>query len=173
MKVLKPRERFIFIACLALSFFFACYQFLVKPLLEQAEMIDQKIELQENKLKKNFEIIEQGQSADVEFEGLLRVLGEKPGDEAELVSAIESAAGQSNVNISNMQPQKVVNKDSYKLFAVNLVMDGTWKEMMQFLYLLENAPYYCQVQQITIEKNSMMADTVRGRLTIGKLRVAR
>ena len=173
MKTLKPRERFIFIICVALIFVFACYQFLAKPFLEQAEMIDQKIDLQESKLKKNLETIEQGQSIDAEFNSLLQVLGEKPGDEAELVSAIESAATQTNVNISNMQPQKVVSKDSYKLFAVNLVMDGKWKDMMQFLYLLENAPHFCQVQQITIKKNSMMADTVRGRLTIGKLRVVR
>ena len=173
MKTLKSRERFMLIACVVLGLVFVGYQFLVKPFLEQAEVIDQKIELQENKLRKNLETIQQGQSVDAEFNNLLRILGERQGDEAELVSVIESAAGQSNINISNMQPQKAVGRDFYKTYAVNLVMDGSWKDMIKFLYLLENAPHFCQVQQITIEKNSMMADTVRGRLTIGKLRVMR
>ena len=162
-----------YIVCIVLIVVFAGYQFLAKPVLEETEMIDQKIAVMENKLKKNLEIIQKAQAIDAQFAELLNTLGEKSGDEAEMVSAIESAANQTDVHITNMQPQKVINKDSYKLFAVNLVMDGKWKDIMKFLYLLENTPHFCQVQQITLEKNSMMADTVRGRLTIGKLRVTR
>ena len=170
---IKKRERGILIICIIMAAVFVSYIALVKPFMEASEMIDQKIEIQETKLKKNQEIIEGAKVLDDQFEDLFKILGEKSTDQTELLSVIESAAKQTDININNMQPQKATDRNFYKIIAVNLVMDGQWKNITKFLHILESEPNFCFVDEITLEKNSMMADTVRGRLTIGKLSVSR
>ena len=173
-KELSRREKIIFMVCIVLVGLYGVVQFVVRPFKERQETIDQKIYASERRLEKNQHVIKAAQDADRQYAAIFKMLRQSGSDDAErsaMLSTIQDIANQTGVNIANMQPQKVLSKEFYKEFSVQLMVEGSWSSIVQFLHHVQDQPNYFDIEETNLEKNSTNNASIRGRLTLSRMRV--
>ena len=168
------REKIILAVCIVLIGMYTVVQFIVRPAREKQETMDQKIQTSERRLEKNRYVIKTAKDADEQYTTIFKMLGQSGSDDTErsaMLSAIQEIADQAGVNIANMQPQKTLNKESYKEFSVQLMIDGPWASIVEFLHHVQDQPNYFDIEEINLEKNSTSNASIRGRLILNRIRI--
>ena len=173
-KPLTKSEKFLMALCGLVICIFVIYRLVVVPAKNRQEEMDQKIQKEFVKLKKNTLVLKTAQQVDQNYAGLNTLLGQKGGDDTErsaMLASIQQVAKETDVNIANVQPQRVLNKDVYKEFSVLLLIDATWPSTMEFLHRLQDTPNFFDVNEVTLERNSLTANTIRSRILLSRVRL--
>ncbi len=171
---LSKREATIFVVCITTFIAYVMVQFVIKPLIEKTGSLDQQITLSERKFKKNLKVIAKEGAVDQELKQYLSIYDQKFSDEQEvstMIKEIESVAKRMDINISKMTPKRTMKKDFYKRFPVSLTLDGQWLSVLNFMHLLQDEPYYFDIDEIQIEQGRGQSKTRRGQLSLSRLRI--
>ena len=171
---LYRREKVMLVVCLIAVGVWGFVQSVVRPSRERQDTVDQKIVVSQRRLEKNQRIIKTAKDVDQQFAAIFKALGQTGSDDTErsaMLLTIQEIADQTSVNISNMQPQKALSKEFYKEFSVQLMVDGQWESVIQFLHHLQDQPNYFDIDEINLEKNSINNASMRGRLILSRVRV--
>ena len=173
-KPLNKREKTLFVISGLVIAVFLLRQLVIVPVRERQEIFDQRIKDELSKLKKNTLIVQTAKQVDEAYNALMETLGQKGSEDAErsaMLAGIQEAAKKTDVNIANVQPQKVLSKDFYKEFSVLLLIDGTWPATMEFLHRLQGDPYFFDINEVSLERNSIMTASIRSRLYLSRTRI--
>ena len=174
MKTLNRRELVILYVCAAVIGVYGIFMLAVRPLIERGEAIGGQIEAAERRLAKNVQTAQQAADVDAEYQRLVSILGTEGSEGAEgssMVSKLEAAARQADVQIANMQPQRTVSKEILKAFPVEIVIDGKWPNIVKFLYLVQSDPNLFNVDRLSLEKYSDTTASLRGNFVLSRTRV--
>ncbi len=171
-KRLSPREIKIFILTLIVLAVYLGFRFLVEPMKENTASLQSQITLNEKRLQKNLNIIRQKEQVGKEYEKYSSLLKQKSSDEQEMtsiLSEIESAANILGLRLADMKPKKTKRVDFYNYFSVSLAVDGNLETITHFLYILQNAPYFLNADEVYFEKSSARTSDIRCRLSLSRV----
>ena len=171
---LSQREKdiviiFVIVAGLALVF-----RAVYIPLKNKSDEVREKIAVSEKKLNKNLKMIRKGENYEARYKPLLENFQQKGSDEqmmSAILNEIESAAGQVQVRIADMKPQRVKKSGSYNNFSVSLTLDGELTAIMDFIYGLQNQPHLFAVDELRLEKKSPNTKELKGYFVLSRISI--
>ena len=171
IRALSTREKKILVVFLLAASVFLGYRFIFIPMKEQIEKLGNQIKLQEKKLSKSLRILEKEKAIEEEYDRYAVDFKQKASDEQQMaliLSQVESAATQLNLRIADLKPGRVKKGDFYNNFLLNLVLEGDLPAINQFLYTVQNRPYFFQIEEVYFEKSSVRTSQIKCRLLINK-----
>ena len=173
-KPLNKREKILFLLSGLVIAFFVVRQLVIVPAHDRQDTMDHRIKTELSKLKRNTVIVHSARQVDEAYKAMMVILGQKGSDDAErsaMLGAIQAIAKKTDVNIANVQPQKILSKDFFKDFSVLLLIDATWPATMEFLHQLQGDPYFFDITELTLERNSTMNASIRSRIYLNRTRI--
>ena len=174
VKKLSQREQGILIVTIVVVITFGVYHWVIGPMRAEGENIDERINMARRHLASSNKVIATSSQVDQEYTRLLDLIGASGPEGQEtsfIISAVESAAAEAGVHINNMQPQRVVTKEGYHVFSVQLSVDSQWSSMAKFLYIVQSPPNVLNVEDMSLERYSDTTGSLRGQLTLARVRV--
>jgi hypothetical protein len=174
MRKLNPREKAILSLTLAVITAAGVMQLIIKPLRENSEDINGQIEATQKRLQKSLSLIQEADVRQNDYQKLADIFGKSSSEGVEasmIVAALEAAAKEAHVHIGNMQPQRALNKGSFSVFSVDLIVDGSWASITKFIYNVQVKPVFLNIEEMNIVKSSDTSSDLRARLLLSRLRV--
>lgn len=172
---LKQREKIILIFTVALITVYVVVYGVIKPLRNNGQDMTNQIRVTQERLRKSMHMIEKVKTLDNDYQKLVEVFGKASSEAAEasaMVARLESVARETNIHITNMQPQRAVNQGALTAFPVDLSIDGSWPDITKFLYEVQAAPDLFNIDEMNLEKYSDTASSLRGHIVLSRLRIA-
>ena len=172
MRHLSSREKSILVFCTLTVLIFIGYKGVAQPLHRQSEILNEKIHSSEQKLKKQFNVLERGKIVDKEYEQYAAVFRQTASDGqimSSILSEVESVARENGMRIADMKPKKVKRIDFYNNFSVSIAMNGQLVDIVKFLYILQNTPHLFNIEELVIEKSSPRSSTLDCRLVLNRI----
>ncbi|MCA9408171.1 MAG: type 4a pilus biogenesis protein PilO [Candidatus Omnitrophica bacterium] len=173
MRSFTTREQNIFIFCLILIFVYLGYQGIYKNLQNKSQVLDDEISSMERKIRKDRKTLAEAKAFEVPYEQLVNQFEQKVPNEqvmSNLISLIEEAAGDLDLRISDLKPQRVKRSDTYNRFSVSLTIDSNFAAIMEFLYVLQQDPHNFDVDEFRFDKGSRQdTDAIKSRLVLSKI----
>ena len=173
IKRLTKREQQIFIFCVVLAAVYGVVYGLIKPLKSKAVSLDDDIMDAQKLFQKNARVVSRGKSLDGAYDFYLtRFKQSKPNDEVmtSVISEIQGLARELNLQISDLQPQRVKSDAYFNHFSVSLTIDSSFQDTLQFLYTLQKDPHYFRVDELNFDKGARTQDNaIKTRLVLSKV----
>ncbi len=172
---LKQREKIIFILTIALITIYVVVYWAIKPVRENGQDMTDQIKVAQERLRKSMHMIENTKRLDNDYQKLVEVFGKASSEAAEasaMVARLETVARETNIHITNMQPQRAVNQGALMAFPVDLSIDGSWPDITKFLYEVQAASDLFNIEEMNLEKYSDTASSLRGHIVLSRLRIA-
>jgi len=172
MRKLSRREQKIFIVCAVFVGVYGINNVVLKPFKINTNILGQQIKKGENRLKKNLKVVWKYKTVTEEYQEYVKDFKQKMRDEEQMsaiISQLESMTQKNQLQFSEMKPQKISRVDFYKVFPVSLKLDGSLEQVSQFLYALQSAPYYFQVDKLRLEKKSRQQSILKATLVLSKI----
>ena len=171
---LSNREKIIALICVVMIGIYVVFQGFIRPgnlrdqnLLKLIAKKHQTLEMDRRTLQESHLIREK-------YDNYLQTFAQNGSDEQEasaLISDVEAVSGKYNIQITNMQPQKVLLQDQYKLMSIQIVFSSSLIKATQFIHELQDAPYFMDVSEIQLEKSLGVEGIVNGRLILTRIRI--
>ncbi len=174
MRKMSKREIIILIICLLTVMVFGVVQLVVKPLREDEADLKQRLGNARRELARARATVGRASAVEAEYKRLAQEIGvaSAEGKEASMMmSSFESAANMSGVHIINMQPVGSSGRGRVQVFSVEIVFDGTWGAVNQFLDLVQARPHFFKIEELNLEKSSDDNTPLRGRVVFMAERV--
>ena len=173
VRTLTKREKRIFAICVALIIVYGVYNGLIRPSGAMDVSLDQNIALQRRKLNKDTRVIEKAASLEGLYNFYFKRFKQTKTNEqvmSGIVAEVEGVAGRAQLQISNINPQKVRRVELFNRFSVSLTMEGQFTDVMHFLHLLQGEPHLFDVEEARIEKGGGHQTTlVRAQFVLSKI----
>ncbi len=173
IKRLTKREQVIFIVCLLLVLVYVGYRAVAKPLEEKLFFLDDEIEAQQKKLKKNLGVINKAKGLSQQYSKYLEGMKQSGTNEqvmTSLLAEIQEIAAQLGLKISDLKPKRVKKEEYYNYFSVSLTLDGDLKEILQFVYILQKEPHLFHVNEFNFEKGAQRnSQEIKTRLILSRI----
>lgn len=170
---LTPREKRILAVCVAMIVVYGAYNGLFKPSRAMDGSLDQTIALEQRKLIKNTRVLRRAASLQDRYDFYQERFKQSKTNEqvmSGIVAEVEGVATGIQLQISNINPQKVKKEEFYNRFPVSLTIEGPFKDIMRFLHLLQGEPHLFDVDEARIEKGAgHQATVVRTQLVLSKI----
>lgn len=174
MKKLSRREIIILSLTIGLAVIFILLQWIIKPLGVWALHIDDQIRLDHHRLIKDRTFVAMKDKLDGRYQYWVDMFGLKQTESLQITSmalTIESVARQTNVHIANIQPQATTRQKNVQLFPLELDIEGTWPDVVKFIYLLQQRPNYYFLAELNLERYSQDVNSLRGRMVVSCMRL--
>jgi Tfp pilus assembly protein PilO len=172
MRQFSGREKMIFGACVLAIGIFILVKGMMAPFREAVGSLDQKIVLLKGKLRKNDQLLNQAKLLRGAYDTYLERFRQTKSNEQEMssvLSEIESVASQMSLRISALKPKQVERKEHYNSFSVSLIVESDFKEMMQFLYVVQQSPHFFDVEEFRFDKSPYQKDpTIKTNFVLSK-----
>lgn len=170
---LTRREKAILYALAAIIILSLIYNFLIEPLFNRWNKIDQEIELAKIRLQKSLSIIKEKDRIDQEYAVYAVRLKPKGSDEQEMtyiLDNIEKLTRSSNLKIANIKPQPPQDEVFYKRFMVRLETESDMHSLMRFIYELKNSPLLLKIDRLSLNtKSSQTGVIIRASMAISRI----
>jgi Tfp pilus assembly protein PilO len=171
---ITQREKIIFVFCLFIVSFYAIYHFIIKRFYEEEQIWQMKRLGLERQIAKKVHVLKDEEILNDHYNRYVASL-EQEGTENQqmslILSEIESIAGQVDLKIGDMKPQKVRSQDFYNYFSVNIRVQGEMNLLARFLYMLQTTPHLFHIDELRLEKRSVRSSEIECNLVVSRLRV--
>lgn len=150
---ISKREKSFFIIALSAVFLSMFYAFIIEPLYKQYARLNQEINIKQVKLGKSLKLIKEQNVVTEEFKKYSQQLKKMGSDEEEMatvLSEIEKIGKSTGVYLSDVKPQKVKNKDFYKIMLVEIKFQADMQTLSQFIYKLQNSALLLKVSRLQV-----------------------
>ena len=172
MRKLNKREVVILVISLGLVITYMIRQMIIQSVEQGGEDIDNRLRLDQTRLMKAQKMLARSVDIRQRYQRLIELIGTAGSEGSEMsamVAKIEAAAGEANIHIVNMQPQRVVSQKWKCFFPVELQVEGEWGNIVQFLHLVQSQPNYYFINELSLEKYSDTQGLLRGRIVLSNL----
>lgn len=156
-RTLSQREQFILIVCVLAALVCAGFYGLYKPFNEKTQILDKQIQGQKRQLNKNLATIQRSEELTRQYKALLSNFKQTRSDEevmSAILNEIEQVANELQLKITDLKPKLVKPMGGYNQFSVTLTIDSDFKDIINFLYVLQSEPHLFGVIEIRFDKNS-------------------
>ena len=152
---LSNREKVIFaVASLAVTLA-TVYRGIIMPLQAKLDSLDREIALREELIAQDTAILRTSNGIETRYEAyraLFRQNGTNDEAASWVLAEIESVAGKLGLHVMDLKPHKSEQKEYERQFAVSLTINGGLIDVTRFLYLLQQKPYFFDVEDVSFEK---------------------
>lgn len=170
---LSQREKMIAgltaVVVLLAGVFFGVY----RPLKGMMEDIDDATQTVEEKLIRGKRNMNLSANASASLDQIVGQWGKASSDSVEfsgLTNALETAAKATSVKIINIEPRAVI-KDIVARYPVAITINGSSRNIMEFLRLIQSQPLLLDVESMNLERGVDSNGTVNGVLVVERLRI--
>lgn len=171
--VLNAREKVILTICLLMIVAYGVVQWVMKPAQYQYERIQHQIKKQQRRLLKHQEELEAARADELLYEQLYQQFGQEQLDEevmSAMVRRIEEVAREAGVKISDLKPRPINTETYFRKFLVGMTVDSTFKDMMRFLYLIQQPPDVYVAEEIAFSQSRQRKlDQIKTQLVLGRM----
>jgi Tfp pilus assembly protein PilO len=168
----SAREKKILIISLGVLTIYLVKTLVVEPVQNRSEWLDRQIRNIEQKLLSASRTIRKSQVVQRRYEALLEDYRQNQSDEgvmSGILTEIEAIAAGNSLSISDLKPNKPKMINYYKEFSVNLVLEGDFIQVMEFIFKLQKEPYSYFVDEADISKHSPRTRALRCRFVLSKV----
>ena len=170
---LTDREGRIAILCAIIILSYLSYNLVIKPLKDKSENLDTQIETAINQLKKNMTLLEKtgGINNDYnEYQNNFRQTKSNEQVMSSILNEIEKVAAELKLKISDLKPKRVKKEEYFNHFSVSLTIDSDFKDIVQFLYILQRDPHLFKVEELRFDKTTQRNTTaIKTTLVLDKI----
>jgi Tfp pilus assembly protein PilO len=141
---------------------------------ERVVLLEAQIESRTKELGRNLETIEATRKMSEDYSEHLRAFEQTSSDEevmSSLLSEIRKAADKISMHIADIKPERVKKEALYNNFSVRMSLEGSYEEIVRFIYILQDTPYAFAVDELRLSKNSPRSQNVDCELGISKMLV--
>lgn len=174
MKKFSTREKVIAAVCGLICAAFLVKKVLVTGVAEYGGRLEDRITVVSGRLAQARQEI----SREGYYDGRLRyftdILGKVGSEGAEtssMASRLDILAKSLNVRVLNVQPQKLREEKYYSVFPVEVIFEGKWKDVMNFLSRISSASERMEVRSLRLEKYTDPLADLRGSLVVARFRL--
>jgi len=171
---LAKRERNILYACIALFSLFILERIVLKPFADKISDLDREIQSKEAKLIKGLRAESQRDQILNEYkkyEGYLKVKASDEENVSEFLRELEKLARESAMSVSDIKPQANNKRSAYKEYIVELRAEAQLKDVVTFLYRLNNSALLLRVEKMALTLKDENAETLKVNMTISGIAV--
>jgi Tfp pilus assembly protein PilO len=164
----KQREKVLWIITVTVAFLWAWKLFVLTPISQYRDKLDAELGAKNIKLREaRMTLSATPHSAQ---ESLKRFTSEGSGQEdmARMIKDLEAAAAGSGLRVLETKPQPQTNNVGWFELKVSLVFEGSWSDVVRFMYQLESVDKPLLVNEMSLEANLPQQSSIRGRLEIGR-----
>ena len=170
---LTKREQRILVMCLMLVGSYGGYNWVYKPIEAKSLELQADIESQQKKLSESLRTVRKAGRVGRDYDHYLEKFKQNKTNEqvmSSILSEIEDVAGQLKLQIADLKPMRVKSGEYYNRFSVSLTIDSEFKEIVQFLYQLQQDPHLFAVDELRFDKGAQRkTSVVKTRLTLSKI----
>ncbi len=168
---LNKREKILFFAVGALVFIWIVYSLIFEPFCNRWQRLIKDIEISKIELKKGVKILRQKENVNEEYNKYLTRFTAKESDEEEMaliLNEIEAQARKNYVRIVNMKPRRVIKKDLYRMFYVDLDTEASMRNILKFIKGLKDSNFALCVEQLTLNSRARDPSILVGKMTVSR-----
>jgi len=168
------REKRFFVICIFLILTYTGYNNIFLPLKEYKGSLETRIRVKEKLLKKHLRVVAKGKSYREKYNKFIKQFKQVDSDEkimSMVLSEIEQVAGDVELSITQMKPQRVKKEDFFNHFSVSLSFNAPLSKVTEFLYNLQGNEHFFSVDEIRLDKFSPRHADLRCKLVVSKILV--
>ena len=171
-RFLNHREQKIFMICLAVVFMAVFYNSLIAPLQREKNSLQEEIVIEKKQLDGDLEVIQRAEKIDAQYNSYLKRFS-KSGTEEEIASSIlseiEEIAGELELHVIELKPERIEHDEFNDRFSVRLTMSSEFVDIIHFLHMLQQSPYFFDVEEVEFKKSTKRNQgAITTRLVLGK-----
>lgn len=173
MKNLSGREKFFITITILLVVGYVLVFVVFRVWTEQVEELDQRINAQKTKLARELKMIDSGKNMDRQFAAnweKFRISKSPQQVMSSILSQVEEIAGELKLKILELKPNTPQKEADLRLFSVNLMVEGSFKDIVKFVYMLQKDPYFFDVKQFRFDRDASSSESeISTRLVLEKM----
>ncbi|MEW6009412.1 MAG: type 4a pilus biogenesis protein PilO [Candidatus Omnitrophota bacterium] len=149
------------------------FKFIFEPLLRLSDRLNQKLKVSQSQLRR-LQRLSSGKPIKEDYElslASIKMAKSADAEMARLFGEIESMAKDAGVNILNLRPQEIEDKKVYKKFSLELKSEGTSKQILQFVFLIESSPLLLKIDRFQLAANASSKGLLSASLTLSRLAI--
>ena len=169
---LSKREKRILYASLAAVLLFGLDRLIIVPIHQRMVALSREITDKEASVRKNLRILSLKDRIIDETLKLAPLLNKIDFDEREvsgLLKEIENYANEAEVNLINIKPQGMQDRDSWRIYQVALNCEAEMEQLVTFMYLIENANSMLLIERYQIVPKRRDSSTASVNMRINKI----
>ena len=173
-KQLNQREKNTAIVTFLAVLIYGGYTFVYQPLKSELESMDQQISIQQEKKENNLVKIKEGQGLEEKYKSYIEEYKQSGTNEqvmSSLISEIENVAGQLNLHISDLKPQRVAKEEYWNNFSISVTLESSLSDAMHFLYILQDNKHLFRVEELRLEQARREEKQMRTSLVVSRILV--
>ncbi|MBP9854967.1 MAG: type 4a pilus biogenesis protein PilO [Candidatus Omnitrophica bacterium] len=167
----SQREKILAFLTIAVGIIFIGYWNIYRPFKNEENSIQKKIASTEKRLSKNLRTIQSNELSKPEVEAILKRFKQDGSDEkimSAITTEIETAASQTSMRIADMQPKPSRVVDFYRVFSVNLSIDGELKSITEFIHVLQTEPHLFNIEELRINRVNPRGSDLRCQIVLSR-----
>lgn len=162
---LSKRERYIFIATVALITAVLAYNFIIKPFFKNWNRVNNEIVTKKIALRRNLKLLEARNAIIKEY----NTYAASSKNMSKILSYIEREAGSLGIKTANIRPMPAVQKEFYEDYVIELQIEGTFSAINRFLSQLIKSPAVLTIKKFSLRSVAENPSFFKGTLILSKL----
>ncbi len=167
---LKPREKKILYVVVGLLVVLLGYHGVWNPLNDKIASLDDEIFKMEMRVRKAKILVRQKTDvaeAAKKYTNLDQLnAGTDEEETAKLLSLIEETARAKSCSLSDVKPEPVKADKWIKRFQVDLNVEGSLEQLVNFIYELEHSPQLLKIERVSMSMKEDKSTNLRAQLTV-------
>lgn len=164
-EMLSKRERYIFVAAMAVIVLALTYNFVLEPFLKRWDYLNNEIIVKETEFRKAIKLLKARDSIVDEYSSYSSPIKKM----SKILAYIEAQASSSGIKTDNVRPMPLVQKELYKEYVIELQVEGDFANINRFISNLINPPISISIKRFDLRKTSEGSSYLKGILTLSHL----
>lgn len=145
----------------------------ITPIGDKIQRIDQEIKLSEKKLSRGLRNMNNKDLIESEYKKyknyVKRTSASDEEDVANTLDEIETLARKCAVSLASIKPQSTKEVDFYKIYSIEIEVEGGMPQIMTFLYDLNNSKHLLRTVKLRIGLRERESSVVRASLLVTRI----
>ncbi|OGX22910.1 MAG: hypothetical protein A3J51_00820 [Omnitrophica WOR_2 bacterium RIFCSPHIGHO2_02_FULL_45_21] len=171
---LSKREKFILAITGTLIIFALTYNFILKPYLKAAGVLEKEIAQHKAKLLKAAHYLQKKTAIEKDFQDALGNLKRQEGVSGEQQIArisveLENLGNLSGIRITDIKPKPMRSYDFYSEFIIEIRFEAELREAAKFIYEIQQSKEILKIEKLQLNVKSSGFPLLEGHLQVHKL----
>jgi len=172
-KNFSNRERILFYVTIGALVFMMADLLVLGPVLSQISILDGEIKAKSQAIQRDMRIYSFRESIFKEYHHYESYLdsGDRTQEEiiAKLLRKLETLAAANTITITNVMPGELEDKPIYKIYKTSLNFEGTLKDVVTFMNLLEESDNLFQIGRYQLEPKSKTGTQMKCNMDVSRI----
>lgn len=171
---LSKREKIVLAITVTVIIFSLAYNFILKPYLRAADVLEKDIAQQKAKLLKASHYLQKKTAIEKDFQDALGNLKRQEGVSgeqqiAQILAELENLGNLSGVRITDIKPKPMKSYDFYSEFIIEIKFEAELREAAKFIYEIQQAKEILKIEKLQLSIKSSDSPLLEGHLQVHKV----